>query len=66
MVTNNTLPQAKNFHDVIFLIGLMSIMLVTVISFLIVQFLISIELDTKLNNNLWLSPNEAAAIEEQV
>lgn len=66
MTNDNVLPSAKNSHDVVFLIGLMSIMLITVISFLIIQFLLVNNLDTPLNNNLLLSPNEASIVEEQV
>lgn len=66
MTNDNVLPSVKNSHDVVFLIGLMSIMLITVISFLIIQFLLVNNLDTPLNNNLLLSPNEASIVEEQV
>lgn len=64
MLASNTLPSARNTHDTIFLVGLMTIMLVVVISFLLIEFLVSGEIGTSLNNTF--SPQDPGIIEEQV
>lgn len=66
MITTNTLPSTKNIHDTVFLIGLMTIMLIVVVSFLAIQFLISGGVNASLNNELDLPTKDLEIIEEQV
>lgn len=66
MITTHTLPSTKNFHDTIFLIGLMTIMLIVVVSFLVIRLVLADGINASLNNDLTPPPPNSGIIEEQV